>query len=171
MKYFFLSIFASGLLLYGLTFLFGTTGVSNLKVLAYFFDKLPYLPHPQLGLVAVVFVTAGLCFRVTAVPLHFYAPDVYQGSPMVVAATLAWIPKFVGFLAIVRTLTAVFSVKGGDDPLVQKAVLLSWIIAAATMIWGNFLALLQEDLKRLMAYSSIAHAGYMMVGVTAALGE
>jgi NADH-quinone oxidoreductase subunit N len=121
--------------------------------------------------VAVVFVTAGLCFRVTAVPLHFYAPDVYQGSPMVVAATLAWIPKFVGFLAIVRTLTAVFSVKGGDDPLVQKAVLLSWIIAAATMIWGNFLALLQEDLKRLMAYSSIAHAGYMMVGVTAALAN
>ena len=123
MKYFFLSIFASGLLLYGLTFLYGTTGVSNLKALAYFFDKLPNLPHPQLGLVAVVFVTAGLCFRVAAVPLHFYAPDVYQGSPMVVAATLAWIPKFVGFLAIVRTLTAVFSVKGGEDPLVQKAVI------------------------------------------------
>ena len=152
-------------------FLFGTTGVSNLKsALAYFFDKLPYLPHPQLGLVAVVFVTAGLCFRVTAVPLHFYAPDVYEGSPMVVAATLAWIPKFVGFLAIVRTLTAVFSVKGGDDPLVQKAVLLA-IIAAATMIWGNFLALLQEDLKRLMAYSSIAHAGYMMGGGDGMLGE
>ena len=171
MKYFFLSIFASGLLLYGLTFLYGTTGVSNLKALGYFFERLPNLPHPQLGLVAVVFVTAGLCFRVAAVPLHFYAPDVYQGSPMVVAATLAWIPKFVGFLAIVRTLTAVFSVKGGDDPLVQKAVMLSWIIAAATMVWGNFLALLQEDLKRLMAYSSIAHAGYMMVGVTAALAN
>ena len=170
-KYFFLSIFASGLLLYGLTFLYGTTGVSNLKALGYFFERLPNLPHPQLGLVAVVFVMAGLCFRVAAVPLHFYAPDVYQGSPMVVAATLAWIPKFVGFLAIVRALTAVLAVKGGEDPLVQKAVMLSWIIAAATMVWGNFVALLQEDLKRLMAYSSIAHAGYMMVGVTAALAN
>jgi NADH-quinone oxidoreductase subunit N len=171
MKYFFLSIFASGLLLYGLTFLYGTTGVSNLKALGYFFERLPNLPHPQLALVAVVFVTAGLCFRVAAVPLHFYAPDVYQGSPMVVAATLAWIPKFVGFLAIVRALTAVLAVEGGEDALVQKAVFLSWIIAAATMVWGNFMALAQEDLKRLMAYSSIAHAGYMMVGVTAALAN
>ena len=116
-------------------------------------------------------MTAGLCFRVAAVPLHFYAPDVYQGSPMVIAATLAWIPKFVGFLAIVRALTAVLAVKGGEDALVQKAVILSWIIAAATMVWGNFMALVQEDLKRLMAYSSIAHAGYMMVGVTAALAN
>ena len=145
--------------------------MSNLKALGYFFETLPNLPHPQLGLVAVVFVMAGLCFRVAAVPLQFYAPDVYQGSPMVVAATLAWIPKVVGFLAIVRTLTAVLAVKGGNDPLVQKAVMLSWIIAAATMVWGNFLALLQEDLKRLMAYSSIAHAGYMMVGVTAAFAN
>jgi NADH-quinone oxidoreductase subunit N len=88
-----------------------------------------------------------------------------------VAATLAWIPKVVGFLAIVRTLTAVFAVKGSTDPLVEKAVMLAWIIAAATMVWGNFLALLQEDLKRLMAYSSIAHAGYMMVGVTAAFAN
>jgi NADH-quinone oxidoreductase subunit N len=170
-KYFYLSIFASGLFLYGLTFLYGTTGVSNLKALGYFFETLPKLPQLQLGLVAVVFVMAGLCFRVAAVPLQFYAPDVYQGSPMVVAATLAWIPKVVGFLAIVRTLTAVFAVKGGNDPLVEKAVMLSWIIAAATMVWGNFLALLQDDLKRLMAYSSIAHAGYMMVGVTAAFAN
>src|SRR5262245_6044388 len=170
-KYFYLSIFASGLFLYGLTFLYGTTGVSNLKALGAIFETLQTLPHLQLALVAVVFVMAGLCFRVAAVPLQFYAPDVYQGSPMVVAATLAWIPKVVGFLAIVRTLTAVFAAKGGNDPLVEKAIMLSWIIAAATMVWGNFLALLQDDLKRLMAYSSIAHAGYMMVGVTAAFAN
>ena len=90
--------------------------MSNLKALGLLFRELPKLPHPQLGLVAVVFVMAGLCFRVAAVPLQFYAPDVYQGSPMVVAATLAWIPKVVGFLAIVRTLTAVFAVKGGERP-------------------------------------------------------
>ena len=69
---------------------------------------------PGLGLVAVVFVMAGLCFRAAAVPLQFYAPDVYEGSPMVVAATLASILKVVGFLAIVHTLTAVLSVKGAN---------------------------------------------------------
>ena len=132
-KYFFLSIFASGLFLYGLTFLYGTTGVSNLKALGYIFERLPILPHPQLALIAVVFVMAGLCFRVAAVPLQFYAPDVYQGSPMVVAATLAWIPKIVGFLAIVRTLTAVFAVKGGERPAAPEGrSCCSWVIAAAT---------------------------------------
>ena len=168
-KYFFLSIFSSGLFLYGLTFLYGTTGISNLKSLAYFFGMLP-VPHPQLGVIALLFLLTGLCFRVAAVPLHFYAPDVYQGSPMVIAAALAWVPKAAGFLAIIRTLTAVFAGREGD-PLVQKAILLSWIIAAATMILGNFMALLQVDLKRLLAYSSIAHAGYMMIGVTAAFAN
>jgi NADH-quinone oxidoreductase subunit N len=168
-KYFFLSIFSSGLLVYGLTFLYGTTGIDNLKALAYFFDRLP-VPHLQLGLVAIVFVLAGLCFKVAAVPLHFYAPDVYQGSPMVIAAALAWVPKAAGFLAIVRTLTAVFGGKEGE-PILQKAIMLSWIVAAATMILGNFMALLQDDLKRLLAYSSIAHAGYMMIGVTAAFAN
>ncbi len=80
-------------------------------------------------------------------------------------------PKAVGFLAIIRALIAVLSVNGADDPLVQKAILLAWIIAAATMIWGNFVALLQENLKRLLAYSSIAHAGYLMVGVAAAFAN
>ena len=88
-KYFFLSIFSSGLLLFGLAYLYGLTGVSNLKALAYLCNArtgLPGLPHVQLGLVAVVFILAGLGFRVAAVPFHFYAPDVYQGSPAVIAA-------------------------------------------------------------------------------------
>ena len=128
-------------------------------------------PHPQLGLIAVVFVMAGLCFRVAAVPFHFYAPDVYQGSPTVMAALLSWVPKAVGFLAMVRALTAVIAVKGTDDPLVQKAVMISWVIAAATMTLGNTVALLQDNLKRLLAYSSIAHAGYLMIGVTVAFAN
>jgi NADH-quinone oxidoreductase subunit N len=168
-KYFFLSIFASAIFLYGLAFLYGTTGLSNLKALTFLAVHVPGIPQPELGLLAMVFILGGLCFRVAAVPFHFYAPDVYQGSPMVIAALLAWVPKAVGFLAMVRSLTAIFSVKSLDasDPLLMKAVLISWIIAAATMIWGNFMALLQENLKRLLAYSSIAHAGYLMVGVAA----
>jgi NADH-quinone oxidoreductase subunit N len=167
-KYFFLSIFASGILLYGLAFLYGSAGVSNLKVLAFLIDKLPNIPQAQLALLALVLVMAGLSFRVAAVPFHFYAPDVYQGSPIVVTALLSWLPKVVGFLAMTRVLVAVFAGRGADDPIVQKAIILAWVVAAATMVWGNFVALSQENLKRLLAYSSIAHAGYLMVGIAAA---
>jgi NADH-quinone oxidoreductase subunit N len=170
-KYFFLSIFSSGMLLYGLTFLYGLAGVSNLKALTVVAETLPAIPHAQLGLVAVIFILAGLSFRVAAVPFHFYAPDVYQGSPTVIAALLSWVPKGVGFVAMVRALTAVLAVKGPDDPLVQEAVLLSWIIAAASMTLGNTVALLQNNLRRLLAYSSIAHAGYLMIGVTVAFAN
>jgi len=167
-KYFYLSVFASGLLLYGLAFLYGCTGISNLKAMAFLANSPVNLPNAELGLIAIVFIMAGLCFRVAAVPLHFYAPDVYQGSPTVIAAVLAWIPKAVGFLAMIRALTAVFSV---TSLLVQKAIILAWVIAAATMVLGNFVALLQEDLKRLLAYSSIAHAGYLMIGVAVAFAN
>ncbi|MGO9468995.1 MAG: NADH-quinone oxidoreductase subunit N [Isosphaeraceae bacterium] len=171
-KYFLLSIFASSLLLYGLAFLYGTTGISNLKALTFLVARLPTgAPHSALALVAIVFIISGLCFRVAAVPLQFYAPDVYQGSPTVIAALLAWVPKAVGFLAMIKTLTAVFSAREVTNPLVQKAIIITWIIAAATMIWGNVLALLQNNLKRLMAYSSIAHAGYLMVGITASFAN
>jgi len=171
-KYFLLSIFASGLLLYGLTFLYGTTGFSNLKSLTFLLDRLPTgRPQSALGLIAIVFIISGLCFRLAAVPLQFYAPDVYEGSPTVIAALLAWVPKAVGCLAMIKTLTAVFSARDVSNPLVQKAIVIAWIIAAATMIWGNVLALLQNNLKRLMAYSSIAHAGYLMVGITASFAN
>jgi NADH-quinone oxidoreductase subunit N len=170
-KYFFLSIFSSALLLYGLAFLYGTMGISNLKAMGFLFDRLANTPQSQLAMIAIVFIMAGLCFRIAAVPLHFYAPDVYQGSPIAIAAVLAWVPKAVGFLAIVRALSAVLAPKDMGDPLMQQAIILSWVIAATTMIWGNFVALLQEDLKRLLAYSSIAHAGYMMVGVTASFSS
>lgn len=169
-KYFFLSIFSSGLLLYGLAFLYGTTGISNLKALAFLNGpaQLPDVPQSQFVAIALVFVMAGLGFRVAAVPFHFYAPDVYEGSPTVMAALLAWIPKAVGFLAIVRTLTAVVSPISHATNIVSKAVTLAWLIAVVTMTLGNAVALLQDNLKRLFAYSSIAHAGYLMVGVAVA---
>lgn len=167
-KYFFLSIFSSGLLLFGLAYLYGVAGVSNLKALAYLAGHLSGVPQPQLALLAVVFVVAGLGFRVAAVPFHFYAPDVYQGSPTVIAAMLSWVPKAVGFFALLRTVTAVVSAGDGANPLVHRAVLLAWIIAAVTMTLGNTVALAQENLKRLLAYSSIAHAGYLMIGVAVA---
>jgi NADH-quinone oxidoreductase subunit N len=172
-KYFFLSIFSSGLLLYGLAFLYGLTGVSNLKALGFLVEHVPGVPQPQLALVAIVFVMAGLGFRVAAVPFHFYAPDVYEGSPTVLAAVLAWVPKAVGFLAMIRTVAAVFAAEAPAGPftVAHKAVILCWIIAAITMTLGNTVALSQENLKRLLAYSSIAHAGYLMIGVAVALAS
>jgi NADH-quinone oxidoreductase subunit N len=171
-KYFFLSIFSSGLLLFGLAYLYGMLGVSNLKALSYLSQVLPAMsnaPHPVLGLIAVVFVMAGLGFRVAAVPFHFYAPDVYQGSPTIMAALLAWVPKGIGFIAILRTITAVIpSAPGPPTHLAQQAAVLAWIIAVVTMTLGNTVALAQTQLKRLFAYSSIAHAGYLMIGVAVA---
>ena len=167
-KYFFLSIFSSGLLLFGFAYLYGLTGLSNLKALAFVAHHVTNVPQPQLALVAVVFVVAGLGFRVAAVPFHFYAPDVYQGSPTVIAAMLSWVPKAVGFLAMLRTVTAVVSAAGPADGLAHRAVLLAWLIGAVTMTLGNTVALAQNNLKRLLAYSSIAHAGYLMIGVAVA---
>ena len=172
-KYFFLSVFSSALLLFGLAYLYGFAGVSNLKTLSYLGQvprTLPNIPHPILAVVALVFVMAGLGFRVAAVPFHFYAPDVYQGSPTVIAALLAWVPKAVGFVAILRTLTAVIptDVAPPGNHLTHQAAVLAFIIATITMTLGNTVALAQTNLKRLFAYSSIAHAGYLMIGVAVA---
>jgi NADH-quinone oxidoreductase subunit N len=172
-KYFFLSIFSSGLLLFGFAYLYGMVGISNLKALSYFAQvpmTMPGVPHPILGLIALVFIMAGLGFRVAAVPFHFYAPDVYQGSPTIITALLAWVPKGIGFVAILRTLTAVLPTDGNPpgNHLSHQAAILCWIIAVVTMTLGNTVALAQTNLKRLFAYSSIAHAGYLMVGVTVA---
>ena len=170
-KYFFLSIFSSGLLLFGLAYLYGMTGLSNLKALAYLAQVTPTIhdvPHPVFGVIAIVFIMAGLGFRVAAVPFHFYAPDVYQGSPAFMAALLAWVPKGIGFIAILRALTAVIPTDNFDTPVTTKAAVLAWIIAVVTMTLGNTVALAQTNLKRLFAYSSIAHAGYLMIGVAVA---
>ena len=133
---------------------------------------------------ALVLVIAGLGFRITAVPFHFYAPDVYQGTATAGAALLAFIPKVAGFAALLRLLNLVPHVASFHDAVAGKDVTipldnggmllglqvstLLWIIAAATMTLGNVLALLQDNLKRLLAYSSVAHAGYMLVALAAA---
>jgi NADH-quinone oxidoreductase subunit N len=148
--------------------LYGLTGISNLKALSFLMASGADAVPAGFGLIAVVFVMAGLGFNVAAVPFHFYAPDVYQGSPTVLAALLAWVPKAIGFVAMLRALTAVL---GGASPIAEKAMLLAWVLAVVTMTLGNTVALLQDNLKRLLAYSSIAHAGYVLIGVTVAFRD
>jgi NADH-quinone oxidoreductase subunit N len=127
--------------------------------------------------VALVMVVAGLGFRITAVPFHFYAPDVYQGTTTGMAALLAFVPKVVGFAALLRVLGFV-SAPGGVSEALQRAgvgqmlgeqvPVLLWIMAAVTMSLGNVLALLQDNIRRMLAYSSVAHAGYMLIGLAVA---
>ncbi|MFL5340472.1 MAG: NADH-quinone oxidoreductase subunit N [Gemmataceae bacterium] len=165
-KYFLLSIFSSGLLLFGFSYLYGVSGTTNLTSL--------FQGHGQSGatvpglfLVAVVMVVAGLGFRITAVPFHFYAPDVFQGAPTSMAAVLAFVPKVAGFAALMRVL-GLLQTEASSLISDSQVSLLLWILAVITMTVGNVLALLQDDLKRILAYSSVAHAGYMLIGMAAA---
>jgi NADH-quinone oxidoreductase subunit N len=114
-------------------------------------------------------VVAGLGYKIAAAPFHFYAPDVYQGAPICGAGLLAFVPKVAGFVAILR-LFGFVRVASPDLPLLlgDQVSVLFWILAAVTMTLGNVLALLQNNLRRLLAYSGIAHAGYMLVGLAVA---
>jgi NADH-quinone oxidoreductase subunit N len=170
MKYFLLSIFSSALTLFGFSYLYGLSGTTNLPALLGALGDAGREGLPQTAQVALVMVVAGLGFRITAVPFHFYAPDVYQGTPTVAAAILAFIPKAAGFAALVRVLGFLWVSGTGTVGLAlgEQVPMLFFILAAVTMSLGNLLGLLQDNLKRLLAYSSVAHAGYMLIGLAAA---
>jgi NADH-quinone oxidoreductase subunit N len=168
-KYFLLSIFSSALVLFGFSYLAGQTGTTNIPAMLDAYAGTGDGKLPVLALVAVVFVVAGLGFRITAVPFHFYAPDVYQGTSTGAAALLAVVPKIAGFAALVRLLGFAGPLSGEPALALDYHVpLLFWILAAITMTLGNVIALWQDNLQRILAYSSIAHAGYMLVGLTTA---
>jgi NADH-quinone oxidoreductase subunit N len=185
MKYFLLSVFSSALTLFGFSYLYGLSGTTNLPALADAFraGQFPTADNPDasalmgMGMIALVMVVAGLGFRLTAVPFHFYAPDVYQGTTTAAAALLAFVPKVAGFAALVRVLGFVFPTLTGDvfearvapaPVMADQLPVLLWIMAFVTMTLGNILGLLQDNLRRLLAYSSVAHAGYMLIGLAVA---
>ncbi len=188
MKYFLLSVFSSAFLLFGFSYLYGITGTTNL---AEFTDALTKarslgpLATPGLSMVALIMLVAGLGFKITAVPFHFYAPDVYQGTSAGNAGLLAFVPKVAGFVALIRLLgfvtddvltvreadhfaSTIQGFAGRGEVLGNQVSVVLWILAAVTMTLGNLLALLQDNIKRLLAYSSVAHAGYMLVGLATA---
>jgi NADH-quinone oxidoreductase subunit N len=163
-KYFLLSVFSSAITLYGFSFLYGSVGSTNLgtihkALLAASSDK-----TPAILLIAAACVVAGLSFRITAVPFHFYAPDVFQGSHAGACAMLAFVPKIAGFVAILRILKSGETATSADSLWLWCSTIF-WLMSVASMFLGNVLALLQRNLKRLLAYSSVAHAGYMLVGL------
>ena len=168
-KYFLLSVMSSAVLLFGFSYLYGVTGSTNLTAIVDALTKANAERLSPLALVAIVMVIAAVGFRVTAVPFHFYAPDVYEGAPAGVVAQLAFLPKVAGFVALARVL----GLLTGDprhipfDAATQVPLLL-WILAVVTMSLGNVLALLQDNVRRMLAYSSVAHGGYMLIGLVVA---
>jgi NADH-quinone oxidoreductase subunit N len=164
-KYFFLGALGAAIFLYGFALLYGAAGTTNIPAIAEHFAANGLGP---IGLLGVLIALVGVSFKIAAVPMHFYTPDVYQGAASPVSAMLAFVPKAAGFLAIFM----VAGVAGWDsDGRLPEAVhAMLWIMAALTMTVGNVLALLQSSVKRMMAYSSIAHSGYMLVGVIAGPG-
>jgi NADH-quinone oxidoreductase subunit N len=169
-KYFLLSIFSSAIVLYGFSFLYGAVGSTHLGAIHTALDNLPAKGAPPILLIAAACIVAGLSFRITAVPFHFYAPDVFQGSHAGAGAMLAFVPKVVGFVALLRIIDmGTFRVSPvalpTADSLRMWCAFVFALMAVASMFLGNVLALLQNDIKRLLAYSSIANAGYMLVGL------
>ncbi len=169
-KYFLLSILSSAILLFGFSYLYGLVGSTNLTVIVEALAQANAQSLSPLAMLAIVMVVGAMCFRVTAVPFHFYAPDVYEAGPAGVIAQLAFLPKLAGFAALARLLGLI-----GDNPLVipfdarTQLPLLLWILAILTMTLGNVLALLQDNVRRMLAYSSVAHAGYMLIGIIVAM--
>ena len=195
-KYFFLGAMSAAIMLFGFSYLFGTTGTTNLDEIGRAFAAqtptyvepagpatvvltpparpdvafvpVEVVPHASaataMQVLAVVMLVVGFGFKIAAVPVHLYAGDVYQGAATPVTAMLSFIPKITGMVALVKVLLAV----GGNQFAVPTVVVdLLWWVAALTMTVGNVLGLLQVNVKRVLAYSSIAHTGYMLVGVTA----
>ena len=172
-KYFFLGALGAAIFLYGFALIYGATGTTDLNEIATHFATYGI---SSLGMIGLLIAIIGIAFKIAAVPMHFYTPDVYQGAASPVAAMLAFVPKTAGFLALIFILGTVgwndgtngASGGGGHLPVAIEATL--WIMAALTMTVGNILALLQTSVKRLLAYSSIAHSGYMLVGLIAGPG-
>lgn len=169
-KYFLLSVFSSALLLYGFSFLYGAAGTTNLEAIRLGLVQAAAAP-PLILAVAMVIVLAGVGFRVTAVPFHFYAPDVFQGTHAAAAAMLSIVPKLAGFVVLLRLFGVVPAIPDVAEQGTQLSQVLTptlWWLAVITMSFGNLVALWQTNVRRLLAYSSIAHGGYMLVGLTVA---
>jgi NADH-quinone oxidoreductase subunit N len=158
-KYFLLSAFSAALFMFGLSYLFGVSGSTNLQVIHY---QLGLESASKLTMMALMLVLAGLAFRVTAVPFHFYAPDVFEGTSLTMASAMAYLPKVAGFVAMIRLIGTRLS---PDTMAAVVPVLLA--CSALTMILGNVMAAAQSNLRRLLAYSSVAHTGYLMLAMTA----
>jgi len=161
-KYFLLGAFATGFLLYGIALIYGTAGSTNFDVIA---KAIPTLAGNTVFLIGTALMIIAFSFKVAAVPFHMWAPDVYEGAPTTVTAFMSTGAKAAAFAVFVSVFVRTIGSHGGK---INEVIA---IIAAASMILGNITAIVQTNIKRMLAYSSIAHAGYMLSGVAAANSE
>jgi NADH-quinone oxidoreductase subunit N len=160
LKYFLLGAFATGFLLYGIALIYGTTGTTNLiRIIALY----PQAFADPLHHIGWGFILIGLAFKVAAVPFHMWVPDVYEGAPTTVTAFMATGGKAAAFSAFILAFSVPMAMR---DP---KLTMILAILAAASMLLGNWFGLSQTNLKRMLAYSSIAHAGYMLIGIASGI--
>ncbi len=185
-KYFFLGAFGAATFLMGFTLLYGAAGTTQLfgevSIASQLAAQQASGGLSPIAVAGLVLSVIGVGFKIAAVPMHFYTADVYQGAATPVSAFLAFVPKTAGFLTLMLLLAAVgwgagspdgvagdVMMRGGHLPEEVRVTL--WVIAALTMTVGNVLAVLQSSIKRMLAYSSIAHSGYMLVGLIAGPGD
>jgi NADH-quinone oxidoreductase subunit N len=159
LKYFLFGAMTSAVMLYGFSLLYGFTGETNLYRLAMAMQSGQLSPWILVGIVVLILV--GFGFKVSIVPFHFWSPDVYEGAPTPITAFISTASKAAGFAVLVRVMLAAFPALGSYWTAVLAA------LAAVTMTLGNLLAIPQRNIKRLLAYSSIAHAGYALIGLVA----
>jgi NADH-quinone oxidoreductase subunit N len=161
LKYFLLGSFASAFFLYGIAFTYGLTGSTRLDRVGSLIAAQAMAPTP-LQLIAVGLLLVGFAFKVSAVPFHMWTPDAYEGAPPAVAGFMSTGVKAAAFAALTRVFLSAF------EPLRPEWTWLVWAIAVATMIGGTVVGVAQSSVKRMLAYSSIAHGGYLLVALVAA---
>lgn len=168
-KYFYLGALGAATFLYGFVMLYGGTGTLKLADMA---EVIATQGINNITMIGLLLSIVGLAFKIAAVPMHFYTADVYQGAASPVTAFLAFVPKTAGFVALLLLCSAAGWTHGaGGDALPEALRITLWVMAAVTMTVGNVLAIMQNSVKRMLAYSSIAHSGYMLVGLLAGPGD
>lgn len=159
-KYLFLGSLAAAIFLYGFALIYGATGLTNLADIKAFIEAQRGNLSPML-ITGFLLAIVGIAFKIAAVPMHFYAADVYQGSSSAVSAFLAFVPKTAGFVSLILLLSML------GWPLPAPVAWILCIMAVLTMTVGNVLGLLQTNIKRMLGYSSVAHSGYMLLALVA----
>lgn len=171
LKYLLFGAAASAVMIYGISMLYGATGSLNLQEIKVILSNRPV--DLTLLLLSVIFILAGIAFKISAFPFHFWTPDVYEGAPTHFTAYLSVASKIGGFIVLIRLLSEVFFISSPlSSDIFTPVTSLPWkdiliVLSIGSMTIGNLVALWQKNIKRLLAYSSIAHAGYMLAGLVA----
>ena len=176
LKYVVYGAFSSGIMLFGMSYIYGLTGSTNIFQIQESLSSLDSNSSAAITL-AIVMILAGFGYKISAVPFHFWTPDVYEGSPLTITAYLSFAPKAGAFALMIRFFNQAFADGGAMEGLDNSSLTqLPWpeilgLLAVATMTLGNVVAIQQKSIKRMLAYSSIAHAGYMLLAMPLMSGD